>query len=219
MFFYLYMDKKSFIVICGPIGSGKTTVAKILHALTGFRVYDENIDNHPVLQNFYKDMKKHAYQLQIFLLGRRNSDHITIANSEEGAIQVRPIYEDYSIFAPHLHKIGAMTDEEYENYKTVFKIYLKKLPNPDLLVYLRTSPSVIKERIRARGLAYEKDMLKPDNTYLDDMHYYYEKFFEDYNISEKIVINTDNLDFKKNRRHIISLIEPVLQKIGMFNEE
>ena len=212
------MNKKKFIIISGPIGCGKSTLAQFLQALTGFKIYDENIDNHPLIQNFYKDMKKHAYELQIFLLGRRNSDHLTIANSKEGAIQVRPIYEDYSIFAPYLHNIGAISDEEYEKYKTVFRIYAEKLPNPDLLCYLRTSPNVIRERIRARNLLYEGDLLKQDNTYLDDMHRYYERFFDGYDLGKKIAINTDNLDFKEDRRCIYDLVEPILEEIGIFKK-
>ena len=192
------MIKKPFIGIAGNIGVGKTTFAEILSKKLDINVCYESVDDNPYLSDFYKDMERWSFNLQIYFLQNRFKSHVDIIETKKGIIQDRTIYEDVSIFAYNLYKMGIMSKRDWETYNNIFFHMTKFLKKPDLIIYLRASTDTLINRIKKRNRSYEKDI---DEIYLHRLNIYYKKWFSEINNFNVLEINTNNFnifsDFNK----------------------
>tara|TARA_B110000438_G_C15677976_1_gene591072 strand:+ start:249 stop:875 length:627 start_codon:yes stop_codon:yes gene_type:complete len=190
--------KKPFIGIAGNIGVGKTTFAEILSKRLDINVCYESVDDNPYLSDFYKDMERWSFNLQIYFLQNRFKSHVDIIETNKGIIQDRTIYEDVSIFAYNLYKMGIMSQRDWETYNNIFSHMTKFLKKPDLIIYLRASTDTLINRIKKRSRSYEKDI---DEIYLHRLNIYYNKWFSEINDLNILEINTNNFnifsDFNK----------------------
>ncbi len=179
------------IAIAGNIGSGKTTLTRLLAAHYGWTPKYESVDFNPYLADFYKDMARWSFNLQIYFLNKRFKDVVEIAHSDEVIIQDRTIYEDARIFAPNLHDMGLMTTRDFENYSDLFDLMMSLVGNPDLLIYLRSTIPNLISQIQKRGRDYEKT-IRID--YLTGLNEKYENWIAGYK-GRLLVIDADKIKF------------------------
>lgn len=179
------------IAIAGNIGSGKTTLTRMLAAHYGWTPKFEPVDFNPYLSDFYEDMERWSFNLQIYFLNRRFKDVVEIANSDEVIIQDRTIYEDACIFAPNLHDMGLMSTRDFENYTDLFNLMMSLVGTPDLLIYLRSSIPNLISQIQKRGRDFEKS-IRID--YLSGLNDKYEAWIRDYK-GNLLVVDADNIKF------------------------
>lgn len=144
------------IAIAGNIGAGKTTLTRLLAKRYGWTPHYEPVDNNPYLEDYYGDMERWSFNLQIYFLNKRFRDVVAIAKSEETVIQDRTIFEDARIFAPNLHDMGLMSDRDFANYTDLFDLMMSLVKLPDLLIYIRSSIPHLIEHIQRRGRDYEQ---------------------------------------------------------------
>lgn len=190
------MQKKlQHIAICGNIGSGKTTLTGKLAKHYGWQALYESVDENPYLRDFYGDMPRWAFHVQIFFLNSRFKQVNEIRDNNKPTIQDRTIYEDAYIFAANLHKSGFMNDRDYESYHDIFTSMIKFVPPPDLLIYLKADIPKLVSQIQKRGRDYE-DAIRLD--YLKNLNHHYEKWISDYKIGKLLVIDVNHLDFVEN---------------------
>ena len=190
------------IAIAGNIGSGKTTLTKMLAAHYGWTPKFESVDYNPYLADFYEDMERWSFNLQIYFLNKRFKDVVEISRTDDIIIQDRTIYEDARIFAPNLHAMGLMSTRDFESYSDLFDLMMSLVSKPDLMIYLRSSIPNLVAQIQKRGREYERSIRIDYLTGLNDR---YEKFInEDYK-GKVLVIEADDLDFE-NRPEDFSLI-------------
>jgi deoxyadenosine/deoxycytidine kinase len=201
-------SKKVFVLVSGNIGCGKTTVADIIASVFGFRKFEESVEDNPYIKLFYEDMNKWCYKLQRYLLFTRVVAHERISMFPESAVQDRSIYEDMEVFAKNQVNNKLWTREEYEKYKTFCEIISKELIQPDLLIYLRTSVPVLKQRIEKRNRRYEQELIKEGNNYLEQLNQLYENWIKRYK-GPKLIINTDNLNIVDNPHDLQRLINTI----------
>ena len=179
------------IAIAGNIGSGKTTLTKMLAAHYGWIPKFESVDFNPYLSDFYEDMERWSFNLQIYFLNKRFKDVVEIAKTDDVIIQDRTIYEDARIFAPNLHDMGLMSTRDFENYTDLFDLMMSLVGNPDLLIYLRSSIPNLISQIQKRGREYEKS-IRID--YLTGLNEKYENWIKDYD-GNLLIIDADHIKF------------------------
>ena len=179
------------VAIAGNIGSGKTTLTRLLAAHYGWMPKYESVDFNPYLADFYQDMARWSFNLQIYFLNKRFKDVVEISHSKEVIVQDRTIYEDARIFAPNLHDMGLMSSRDFENYSDLFDLMMSLVGNPDLLIYLRSSIPNLIAQIQKRGRDYEKT-IRID--YLTGLNEKYEKWISDYT-GKLLVIDADKIKF------------------------
>lgn len=187
------MTKSKFIAVAGNIGSGKTTLTRMLSEHYSWEPHFEVVANNPYLSDFYGDMNRWSLQLQVFFLSKRFQAHQMIVKSNISAIQDRSIYEDAHIFARALKEGGQMDDRDYENYFELYSTMTQFLTPPDLVVYVKRSVPCLKERIKERGRAFEQNI---PTDYLELLERCYEDWIAEYNLGKVLVVNADTLDFK-----------------------
>ncbi len=199
------------IAIAGNIGSGKTTLTKKLAKHYKFTPQLEEVDDNPYLNNFYKDMQRWSFNLQIYFLNSRFKQINEIRKNKKNIIQDRTIYEDAFIFAPNLHSMGLMTTKDYENYMDIFKTLKEFITPPDLLIYLSSSVPHLVEQIQYRGRNYEDSI---QVGYLNRLNERYEAWISKYEEGKLIQIDVDDMNFEKNKsdfNKIISQIDPIIK--------
>ena len=179
------------IAIAGNIGSGKTTLTKMLAAHYGWTPKYESVDFNPYLADFYEDMARWSFNLQIYFLNKRFKDVVEIAKGDAVIVQDRTIYEDARIFAPNLHDMGLMSTRDFENYSDLFDLMMSLVGTPDLLIYLKSSVPALISKIQKRGRDYEKSIRIDYLTGLNDK---YENWIKDYK-GNLLVIDAESLDF------------------------
>ncbi len=197
--------KNLYIAVAGNIGSGKTSLTGILAERLGAKVYNEDIDN-PYLGDFYRDMNRWAFNLQIYFLGSRIRQAVEILDSAEDLIQDRTVYEDAHIFASNLHEMGLMTSRDFDSYMRIFDIAAHLIPVPDLLIYLRASVPKLISQIRKRGRDYEMSI---QEDYLQRLNDKYDNWINNIYKGEVVTINMDREDFFDNPAIIDSLAERI----------
>lgn len=205
------------IAIAGNIGSGKTTLTKLLAKHYQWDRLEEAVDNNPYLFDFYKDMQRWSFNLQIFFLNSRFEQLLEIRRSGRNVIQDRTIYEDAYIFAPNLHAMGLMTTRDFENYFRLFKNMDSAVVPPDLMIYLRASVPNLVSQIAERGRDYESSI---SIDYLKRLHERYEAWITTYDKSKVLVIDVDENSFHNNPEDlgkIINSIDAVIH--GLFPNE
>lgn len=186
---------KIFIAVAGNIGTGKTTLTTMLSERFGWKAHFEAVTDNPYLADFYKDMNRWSFPLQIFFLNNRFRAHQQVTQGTNSAIQDRSIYEDANIFARNLYEQGQMEERDYKNYLELYNVMCQFLTPPDLVIYLHKSLPRLKEQITQRGRDYEKNI--PDE-YLTNLNRYYDDWMKRYTLGKKLIINSDELDFVKN---------------------
>ncbi len=182
------------VAIAGNIGSGKTTLTRMLAAKYGWKPRFESVDYNPYLADFYEDMERWSFNLQIYFLNKRFKDVVEISKSEDVIIQDRTIYEDARIFAPNLHGMGLMSTRDFENYSDLFDLMMSLVNPPDLLIYLRSSIPNLVSQIQKRGREYEKS-IRID--YITGLNERYENWIKDYK-SRLLILDVDRLKFECN---------------------
>lgn len=179
------------IAIAGNIGSGKTTLTRMLAKHYGWTPKFESVDYNPYLSDFYSDMGRWSFNLQIYFLNKRFQDVVTIARGNETVVQDRTIFEDAKIFAPNLHDMGLMSDRDFDNYRELFDLMMTLVSPPDLMIYLRSTIPGLIAQIEKRGRDYEQG-IRID--YLSGLNKRYEDWIADYT-GKLIIIDKDNVDF------------------------
>jgi len=200
------------IAIAGNIGAGKTTLTGLLAKHYKWDTHFEDVDDNPYLNDFYDEMQRWSFNLQIYYLNSRFTQTQEIRNSSKTVIQDRTIYEDANIFAPNLHAMGLMANRDFENYKSLFELMESKVEAPDLLIYLRSSIPNLVSHIHKRGRDYENSI---SIDYLSRLNERYEAWIHNYNKGELLIIDIDNLDFvdhQEDLEKIISMIDEKLKK-------
>ena len=182
------------IAIAGNIGSGKTTLTRLLAKHFGWTPHFEEVDHNPYLDSFYEDMQRWSFNIQIFFLNSRFRQVIDIRNSGKDVIQDRTIYEDAMIFAPNLSSMGLMESRDFENYRSLFDLMAKFLQAPDLLIYLRASVPTLMRQIAKRNRDYEQSIRL---DYLSNLNERYEEWINGYKEGKLLVIDMDNLELEK----------------------
>jgi deoxyadenosine/deoxycytidine kinase len=202
------------IAIVGNIGAGKTTLTELLAKNYGWEPLYEAVDNNPYLEDFYSDMKRWSFNLQIYFLNSRYRQIIDIQKSGRNIIQDRTIYEDAYIFAENLHDMGLMTTRDYENYESIFDNITEHIKAPDLLVYLKASVPTLVNNIQRRGREYEIG-IRID--YLSKLNEKYDKWISNYKLGKLLVLDKDTLDFANNPEDLGNIIQSIEREInGLF---
>lgn len=202
------------IGIAGNIGSGKTTLTRLLAKSCGWTAKYESVEDNPYLADFYKDMNRWSFNIQIFFLNRRFQEVVNIRKSHDNVVQDRTIYEDSCIFAPNLHNMGLMTTRDYETYKELFSLMVSLVQAPDLMIYLRSSIEHLVGNIQKRGRKFEEEIRL---DYLKGLNDLYEDWSHTYKDGKMLIIDVDKLDFENNPKdlsHIIDLVQAELN--GLF---
>ena len=179
------------IAIAGNIGSGKTTLTRMLAAQYKWTPKFESVDYNPYLSDFYEDMERWSFNLQVYFLNKRFKDVVDIAHSDEVIIQDRTIYEDARIFAPNLHDMGLMSSRDFENYSDLFNLMMSLVGTPDLLIYLKSSIPNLISQIQKRGRDYEQSI---SIEYLTGLNEKYDNWIKDYK-GNLLVVDADNVKF------------------------
>ena len=202
------------IAIAGNIGAGKTTLCTQLGKHFGWDVHYESTEDNPYLSDFYTDMKRWSFNLQIYFLNSRYRQLIDIQQGDVTVIQDRTIYEDAHIFAPNLHEMSLMSTRDFENYYSLFKTMESQVQPPDLLIYLRASVSTLVSHIQSRGRDYEGNM---SLDYLKLLNERYENWISSYKAGPLLIINADEVDFYSRPEDLGNIIEQVQGELhGLF---
>lgn len=180
------------IAIAGNIGSGKTVLTEKLARHYGWLALFESVDKNPYLRDFYFDMKRWAFHLQIYFLNSRFQQVNEIRNNKRPTVQDRTIYEDAYIFAKNLHKSGYINDRDYQSYLDIFNSMINFVPPPDLLIYLRADIPKLVKQIEKRGRDYEYAMRL---DYLRNLNEHYEEWIKKYDLGKLLIIDVNHLDF------------------------
>ncbi len=203
------------IAIAGNIGVGKTSLAKILSKNYNWKLELESVKNNPYLSDFYKDMDKWSFHLQIYFLNNRFEQNQKILNSKKPVIQDRTIYEDEVIFTKNLYESGYLKKREYDNYLKLFNSIIKYVKPPDLIIYLRNKNiGKLVNNIEKRDRVFEKSI---QIQYLKNLHLSYEKWIKNYNLNKILIVDVTELDFIKNTKDLEFVIDKINIEInGLF---
>lgn len=202
---------KRFVLVAGNISSGKTSLTERLGSRLGWLTAYESVVDNPYLADFYADMKKWSFHLQIFFLGHRAEQHLSLARSNRPAIIDRSIYEDAEIFSRALVRMGNMTERDYQTYRKVFDSVVHKLPVPDLLIYLKAPIGALLDRIRHRGREME---LGISHEYLQLLQEFYDEWMQSFDLCPVLTIRTDDLDFIHRPRHLEIIVQRIYDKLA-----
>ncbi len=207
---------KKYVAIAGNIGAGKSSLTRVLSDYFKWEAYYERVDDNPYLSDFYEDMRRWSFNLQVFFLSSRFAHQQRIEGTPHSIVQDRSIYEDAEIFARNLYEMGLMEGRDFENYQELFALMTSYLRPPDLLIYLRASVPTLVRQIQSRGRDFESG-IRID--YLERLNAHYENWIDRYDLGPKMVVETDELDFvneEKDRFEILSRVEGRLY--GLFPE-
>lgn len=201
---------KTFCAVAGNIGSGKSSLTRLLADRLAWRPYYEHVEGNPYLADFYADMERWAFHLQVYFLSKRFQHHQEILASPESVIQDRTIYEDAEIFARNLHDNGHLGPRDYENYRELFDTMTQFLEPPDLLIYLRTSVPVLAERIRSRGREYEQAI---PVEYLAQLERHYEEWIERFALAPVLIVETDACNLVEEEAELAAVADRVQRRL------
>ena len=203
------------IAIAGNIGSGKTTLTRMLAARYGWIPRYESVDFNPYLSDFYEDMERWSFNLQIYFLNKRFKDVVDIAGTDDIIVQDRTIYEDARIFAPNLRDMGLMSTRDFENYSDLFDLMMSLVGMPDLLIYLRSSLPNLIAQIQKRGREYEQSI---SIDYLAGLNEKYEKWIKDYK-GKLLIVDADKYKFGDRPEDFDAVTDMIdAQLFGLFHQ-
>ena len=203
------------IAIAGNIGAGKTTLTNMLSKHYGWETHFEDVEQNPYLNDFYEDMQRWSFNLQVYFLNSRFSQIQDIHSQEKTVIQDRTIYEDAYIFAPNLHSMGLMTTRDFENYFSLFNLMDSFVSSPDLLIYLKADIPKLVGQIEKRGRSYETAMRI---DYLKNLNTHYEDWIAGYKEGKLLIIDVNNLDFVERPGDFSFIVEKIEREMfGLFS--
>ncbi len=198
------------IAIAGNIGAGKTTLTELLAKHYKWEPQYEDVVQNPYLDDFYAEMERWSFNLQVYFLNSRFRQILDIHNSKNTVIQDRTIYEDAHIFAPNLHAMGLMTHRDFENYSSLFQLMESLVKGPDLLIYLRSSIPNLVNQIHKRGRVYENSI---SIEYLSRLNERYEAWIHDYKKDNLIILEVDELNFVDRSEDLQQVIQTIDSKL------
>ncbi len=202
------------IAIAGNIGSGKTTLTRLLSKHFKWEAHYEDVDTNPYLNSFYEDMQRWSFNLQIYFLNSRFRQILKIREGDKTVVQDRTIYEDAYIFAPNLHYMNLMTTRDFENYISLFELMSSLVQAPDLLIYLRAAVPTLVNQIQKRGRDYE-EAIRLD--YLKRLNERYESWINNYKLGKLLIFDVDDIDVEENPEDLAMIIEKVNAQLhGLF---
>jgi deoxyadenosine/deoxycytidine kinase len=202
------------IAIAGNIGSGKTTLTRLLSKNYRWEAHYEDADDNPYLNDFYSDMQRWSFNLQIHFLNSRFRQVMEIRRKNKPVVQDRTIYEDAYIFAPNLHAMGLMTTRDFNNYLTLFELMSSFIQPPDLLIYLRGTVPALVNQIQKRGRDFE-NAIRID--YLTRLNERYEAWITSYDLGKMLIVDIDDINFADNREDLARIIQKINAEIhGLF---
>ena len=202
------------IAIAGNIGAGKTTLTQLLAKHYDWQLQLEDMDENPYISDFYEDMQRWSFNLQVYFLNTRWERIKEIRNGKKTVIQDRTIFEDAYIFAPNLHSMGLMSSRDFENYNKLFDNIKQQIEAPDLMIYLRAGIPKLVDQIQMRGRDYE-DAIRLD--YLKRLNERYEAWISDYKQGPLLIFNVDDMNFQENPEDLSKIINQVESTInGLF---
>jgi deoxyadenosine/deoxycytidine kinase len=200
----------TFVAIAGNIGSGKSSLTRLLSEAMGWRPMFESVEDNPYLSDFYKDMRRWSFQLQVYFLSNRFRSHKAITEGTNSVVLDRVIYEDAEIFARNLFEIGNMEERDYNNYVALYDVMTEYLHPPDLLVYLRANVDTLLRQISSRGRDFEKSIKR---EYLEQLNRHYESWISRYSKGKLLIVESDNLDFVNRKDDLKTVIGMVLDHL------
>ena len=208
------MPEKIFVAVAGNIGSGKSSLTRMLSQHYGWKSFYESVEDNPYLSDFYADMGRWSFNLQVYFLSKRFNDHKKIVDGKDSVIQDRSIYEDAEIFARNLHLIGKMDDRDYTNYVELYRVMMQYLRPPDLLIFLDARIETLVKQIARRGREYEQSI---PHSYLEQLSGHYKDWIGAYKLGPLLVIPSDEVDFVHERgdfNRMLMLIQAKLMEIS-----
>ena len=208
------LKKPKHIAVAGNIGAGKTTLTEMLSKHYKWIPQFEDVDHNPYLNDFYEEMPRWSFNLQIFFLNSRLNQLLEIERGTETVIQDRTIYEDANIFAPNLHEMGLMTKRDFNNYYSFFETLKTMVKPPDLLIYLNASVPTLVAQIQKRGREYEENIRL---DYLKKLNEFYNKWIGTYNEGPLLIVNADTNKFAESEEDLGIIINQIdAQLYGLF---
>lgn len=203
------------IAIAGNIGAGKTSLTVLLHKHYGWEAHYEDVVENPYLDDFYAEMERWSFNLQIYFLNSRFRQILEIQKKGNDVVQDRSIYEDAHIFAPNLNAMGLMTHRDFKNYQAVFELMESLVKGPDLMIYLRSSISNLVSQIHKRGRDYENSI---SIEYLSRLNERYEAWVHNYDKGKVLIIDVDEINFVDNTSDLSTVIEKIDAELsGLFS--
>ncbi len=204
--------KKYFIAVAGNIGAGKSSLTKLLSQQFGWNPFFESVVDNPYLTDFYADMTRWSFNLQVYFLSNRFQSHKAITEGPGSVILDRVIYEDAEIFARNLHEIGKMDARDYTNYVELYKVMTEYLRPPDLLVYLRANTNTLVKQISLRGRDFEQGIPR---QYLEQLNGHYESWTQNYKLGPLLTIESDGLDFVNRKGDLEKIVKQIGKRLKM----
>ena len=202
------------VAIAGNIGAGKTTLTRLLAKHYKWTPHYEDVVDNPYLDDFYHQMERWSFNLQVYFLNSRFRQILNMRESGKSTIQDRTIYEDAYIFAPNLHDMGLMSSRDFKNYMSLFELMEKLIGAPDLLIYLRSSIPNLVNQIHKRGRDYENSI---SIDYLSKLNERYESWAKSYDKGKILIVDVDNLNFVDNKEDLGQIIHRIDTEInGLF---
>jgi len=200
-----------FVGLAGNIGVGKTTFTEIVAEKLGWTPYFESVDDNPYLGDFYGDMSRWSFNLQVYFLHKRFKSHHDMSLSNGGVIQDRTIYEDVEIFARNLNEMGFMDQRDWKNYRNLFSIMTSYLLKPDLIVYLKASTDTLISRIKSRSRDYEKSI---DPEYLHTLNVSYNKWINNLIDIPVLLIETDGFNIFEDNDQLETILNDIQERVS-----
>lgn len=201
-------EKNTFVTIAGNIGSGKSSLTKLIASKFNWVPYFESVTDNPYLKDFYEDMQRWSFNLQIYFLAHRFKIHKEITNLGKSVIQDRSIYEDVEIFARNLYNLGRMSERDYNTYSALFREMTSYLKSPDLLIYLKADIKTLVKQIKIRGRDFEKNI---ETSYLEELNASYDEWISRYEYGKYLIIESDSLDFV-NSENDLNFVADLISK-------
>ena len=208
----IFVKQPKHIVIAGNIGAGKTTLSNLLSNQFNWEANYESTDDNPYLEDFYNDMGRWSFNLQVYFLNSRYNQVLRIKEGDKTVVQDRSIYEDAYIFAPNLHHMGLMSARDFQNFFDLFQLMNSQVPAPDLMIYLRATMPTLVKHIQKRGRSYETSM---SLNYLQLLNDRYEEWISGYDAGNLLIINSDELDFVNKEEDWNFIVDQVSKKLNL----
>jgi deoxyadenosine/deoxycytidine kinase len=203
-------ERKLFVAVAGNIGSGKSSLTRLLSQEFGWKPYYESVEDNPYLHDFYADMKRWSFNLQVYFLSNRFRSHKAISEGPTSVVLDRIIYEDAEIFARNLFEIGNMHERDYKNYVALYEVMTEYLRAPDLLIYLRASVDTLLKQIGLRGRDFEQSIRR---EYLEQLNVHYEAWIKRYKPGPLLVVESDRLDFVNRPEDLAAVVRMIEEKL------
>ena len=201
---------KTYVVLAGNIGAGKSTLVRMMCDRLGWEPYYEPVTENPYLEDFYRDMKRWAFHSQVFFLTYRARAHRALMDVPRPVVQDRSFYEDAEVFARALHRQGAMSDRDWDTYRGLYRTLTSLLAPPDLVVYLRASVPTLQRRIAQRARGFEAAI---SDTYLDSLNALYEEWIGGFTLAPTLIVPSDRLDFVKDSKDLATILSIIQDRL------